>query len=239
MFPNEKGVHLGIIPVKVEGPRGSHVVNALLDTGADTSLIREDLADRMGLSGDEFNVNLCTAMGKACQRCQRVSFKIRSIDGLETIDIDGAYTVPVVLDVNATLPEPRELSRWSHLKGVSLQSLPNTTVSLLIGLDVPEAHWVLEQRRGRKGDPYADRTPLGWVLRGPIDHTRRNEARTFAVNVSLEEINANIKKLYDREFEGSETFETTPSREDERAMSTARESLKLEDVLAYHGRIFI
>ena len=35
--------------------------------------------------------------------------------------------------------------------------------------NVPEAFWVLEERRGDKGDPYPIRSPLGWTLIGPMD----------------------------------------------------------------------
>ena len=42
-------------------------------------------------------------------------------------------------------------------------------MSVLIVSDVPEAHWVCDQRRGRRGQPYAVCTPLGWTLMGPLN----------------------------------------------------------------------
>ncbi|KAJ8035403.1 hypothetical protein HOLleu_22626 [Holothuria leucospilota] len=41
-------------------------------------------------------------------------------------------------------------------------------IILLIGVDVPEVFWVLEERRGRRKEPYAIRSILGWTLIGPI-----------------------------------------------------------------------
>ncbi|MBM6549357.1 hypothetical protein H7673_10905, partial [Streptococcus dysgalactiae subsp. equisimilis] len=63
-------------------------------------------------------------------------------------------------------PNERFLSKWSHLDGIAFTPFPDSKVSILIGLDAPDAHWILEQRRGKKKDPYVDRTPLGGVLRG-------------------------------------------------------------------------
>ena len=42
-------------------------------------------------------------------------------------------------------------------------------MTILIGMDVPEAHWKLEERRVRKKEPYAIRTPLGWSASDSIN----------------------------------------------------------------------
>ena len=39
----------------------------------------------------------------------------------------------------------------------------------MIGLDNIELHKAIETRRGKKGEPYAKRTCLGWVARGPTN----------------------------------------------------------------------
>ena len=45
---------------------------------------------------------------------------------------------------------------------------------LLIGADVPEAFWTLEERRDKRGEPYASRTVLAWSLLGPATAQRTN-----------------------------------------------------------------
>ena len=52
-------------------------------------------------------------------------------------------------------------------------------MSVLIGSDVPEAHWVYDQRRGRRAQPYAVCTPLGWTLMGPLSSCERD---SFSAN---------------------------------------------------------
>jgi hypothetical protein len=50
------------------------------------------------------------------------------------------------------------VSRWSHPDGIEFPELKNQNVTLIIGSDVPEAHWALDQRRGRRKEAYAVRT---------------------------------------------------------------------------------
>ena len=49
-----------------------------------------------------------------------------------------------------------------------LPSISEKEVRLIVGTNAPEAFWVLEERRGNRGEPYAIRTPLGWTLMGPV-----------------------------------------------------------------------
>ena len=37
----------------------------------------------------------------------------------------------------------------------------------MIGVDVPNAFWLLEERRGSPGEPYAVKTMLGWSIVRP------------------------------------------------------------------------
>ena len=66
-------------------------------------------------------------------------------------------------------PTDQDIKRWPHLQDINLPSIDETKVDLIIGCNVPEAFWVLEERRGNKGDPYAIRSLLGWTLIGPMD----------------------------------------------------------------------
>ena len=53
-----------------------------------------------------------------------------------------------------------ELQSWPHLHGLSLPELSGD-VMLLIGVNTPEKFWVMEERRGNAGEPYAVCTTLG------------------------------------------------------------------------------
>ena len=57
-----------------------------------------------------------------------------------------------------------DLEKWPHLSDVELHSIENKEVRVLIGSDVPEAFWGLEERCGKRREPYAARSPLGWAV---------------------------------------------------------------------------
>ncbi|KAA3670472.1 uncharacterized protein DEA37_0012684, partial [Paragonimus westermani] len=56
-----------------------------------------------------------------------------------------------------------------HLQDVNFPDNRGLQTGILIRMNVPEAHWTLEQRRGNPMEPFATRTPLGWVLLGHVD----------------------------------------------------------------------
>ena len=60
------------------------------------------------------------------------------------------------------------MKQWRHLEAIDIPELEDPEVTILIGTDVPEANWNLEERRGRRKEPYAIRTPLGWSVAGPM-----------------------------------------------------------------------
>jgi len=55
----------------------------------------------------------------------------------------------------------KDLQRWPHLPDLRLPPAARGDVLLLIGADVPEEFWTLEERRGKRGEPYALRAILG------------------------------------------------------------------------------
>lgn len=62
----------------------------------------------------------------------------------------------------------RDIKRWSHLRDLEFQSYIENHVLLLIGSDVPEAFWVMDERRGYRKEPCAIKSPLGWAVMGPV-----------------------------------------------------------------------
>ena len=66
-------------------------------------------------------------------------------------------------------PSQGDLNKWNHLKHIKLPDSRNSDipkVTLMIGVNVPAASTPLEMSAGNLGDPYAMRTPLGWLVYG-------------------------------------------------------------------------
>ena len=98
------------------------------------------------------------------------------------------------------------MKKWSHLQDIELPKLDGKSVALLIGNDVPEAHWTFEQRRGRRKQPYAARTLLGWTLIGPIGEAGGPvRSSVNFISGDQEAISAQLKHMYEADF-----VESTP-----------------------------
>ena len=120
-----------------------------------------------------------------------------------------------------------------HLKGVKFPRLEGEekAVSILIGNDVPEAHWVYDERRGRRKQPYAVRTPLGWTLIGRLNRSSAaKEAQVNYIRGSHEMLSSQLRRMYDAEFsECLASSKLAMSGEDRRALAILENSARLVD----------
>jgi hypothetical protein len=134
---------LGFIPVRLIGPKGAVVCYAFLDSGSDTTLVSRDLATRIGLRGTATELTISSITGTSTRSTTSVCFSIESINQDYRADVDAAHVVDQLPVNDANLPSEALLQRYPHLRDVRLTYLPSGKVSILIGTNVPEAHWVM------------------------------------------------------------------------------------------------
>ena len=164
-------VNLRIVPVRVSGVEGGRKVEtyAFLDDRLNTTLCLNSLVEELGLSGPPINYMLTTvnAESEARLSCE-IQLNVNALKTNSGIRLDRVWTVDSLPISQRSIPSTEDVKKWSHLQDIELPKLDGKSVTLLIGNDVPEAHWTFEQRRGRRKQPYAARTLLGWTLIGPI-----------------------------------------------------------------------
>lgn len=223
-------VSLRIVPVEVENGNLHVKTYALLDEGSDVTLCSEELVEKLGAVGirREFTI---TTINKSSERKMgvEVQLKVSSLDKRETLDLNKVWSVrklPISLD---SMPDRREVSKWRHLDGIDLPHINEGQVELLIGSDVPEAFWVEEERRGRRGEPYAIRSLLGWSIIGPAGKCTPQGA----VNVNFQQslsVEDQIEKLWSTDFPDMK-FDcgVGMSQEDRRARTMMEDSITLEN----------
>jgi hypothetical protein len=87
------------------------------------------------------------------------------LKGEGKLQLDRVWSVdrPPISERN--IPEVDDIGHWFHLNGIDFPELDNKEVSILIGSDVPEVHWTLEERRGGPKEPLAVRTFKGTSLK--------------------------------------------------------------------------
>ena len=149
------------------------------------------------VSGDDVTFSITTLNGKNrfLQR-RMVALTLSCIDGSESLHIDDMLPVgSLPISANPCLPAV-DFERWPQLVGVPLSRL-HSDVPVLIGVNVPKSFWVLEERRGLNGEPYALRTVLGGSLVGP----RRQDCETvrtafITANINFLSTNKQIERLW-------------------------------------------
>ena len=98
---------------------------------------------------------------------------------------------------------------------------------------MPDFFWVLEERRGQRGEPYAIRCPLGWTLIGPADRiestSRRHSVNFTRLTEFIEEdddhLMQQLAQFWKIESYGGFTNSEVPiSVEDKRALAVMERS---------------
>ena len=217
-------VQLGTIPVLLKGPLGEVETHAFIDNGSDTTLITRGLLNQLGIEPVASDLVLTTVTHTITLPSSKCKLEVKSLDGDKIIAIDGAYAVEHLPIYPAIVRRDKLASQWEHLKNVPFTAIDTREVGILIGCDVPEVHWVLEQRIGNRNQPYATKTLLGWILQGPT-------AGSGNVNCTRagDKIRDDLRKLYDQEFLDNGDHKKCLSIEEARAIKTVRDHTVLTE----------
>nr|CAH8874594.1 unnamed protein product [Trichobilharzia regenti] len=218
-------VFLGVLPVKVKGPKSSVETYALLDNGSDVTLIDAELAGCLGIKGPKQPLVVNTFNSAKTVVCERVSFQLESLATGETVEVDTAYTTSSMKLGEAIVPSRETVVGKPYLCDIPLPTLQDGRVRVLIGCSVPEAHKVLEERFGGRDDLFATKTPLGWTVRGPIPIVHISSL----VTNDGDKLETMIKNMYDKEFCDCGVPGKGRSVEDLKAVKIAEDSCKYEN----------
>ena len=223
-------VCLRIVPVKVCNPDRTREVEtyAFIDNGSDTTLCTKSLVEELNLPSKPAEFTLTTVNDQNKRRFgQEVELNVRALSSHSGIRIERVWTVERLPISERSIPTVDEINRWPHLHNIKFPKLDHGRVTILIGSDVPEAHWIFEERRGRPKEPLAARTLLGWTLLGPVGNADNHEANVNFVHADQETITSQVERLYNAEFsESSGAVEKSMSVEDRRALAIMETSVR-------------
>ena len=161
---------------------------------------------------------------------------MEALDGTDRVEVNRLWTVDKLNASSRSIPSEYDVRKWPHLHDTSLPSISEREVKLIIGSNAQEAFWVLDERHGRRGEPYAIRSPLGWTLMGPMD---RVESKECQHNVNFVRFAENPKEDDDRLMQQLEKFwkiencrvipdsSVSMSLEDKKALAIMKTSAKI------------
>ena len=221
----EKQVSLRIVPVVVGSGSRQIETYALLDEGSDVTLCSESLIKRLGIAGKPCKFTL-TTVNKSNQNVtgREVRLQVGALHGGQFIDLQKVWSVKSLPISLHSLPDQSVTGKWKHLSGIHLPKIDVNKVELLIGSDTPDAFWVEEQRRGKRGEPYAIRSVLGWSIIGPTGN--KTSLAPVSINFQLaSSTQMQIERLWTTDFPDVKSCGTGMSQEDRRALSIMESSV--------------
>ncbi|XP_054752108.2 uncharacterized protein LOC129257739 [Lytechinus pictus] len=227
-------VCLRVVPVIIQGQHKEIQTLALLDQASDVSLCDESLVHELGITGKRRDFHLTTVNEKNTKKSGlEVNLSVKGLNCTEQIDMPKVWTVSKLPISGELIPDQRDIQKWNHLKGIEFPRIQERDIKLLIGGDIPEAFWVLEQRRGNKKEPFAILSPLGWTLMGPTrqGHNHSDEFNVNFTQVESVDLHQQLSRFWQLDHQvGKGTEERLGlSVEDKRAKAIMEGSIQLVD----------
>lgn len=209
-----------IIPVVVSGPQATIETFAFLDDGSDLSLIESSLVEQLGIDGCK--KPLCLKWTGNVTRIETESKRVRvTISGAKSQHQYSLNDIRTVQEL--TLPEQSldydELSqRYRYLRGLPVDSYNKAVPRLLIGVNNASLTVPLQIREGRKNEPIAVKTRLGWCIFGGRGNEAAHSLNYHACSCSNDEdLHDTVKEYFAMEDAGVKPPVVLESEDDKRA----------------------
>ncbi|XP_043956787.1 uncharacterized protein LOC122822295 [Gambusia affinis] len=204
----DKDSILAIVPVRIKSKKSPKMVEtyAFIDPGSSGTFCTEDLARQLNLTGRKTKIFL-TTMNKqsSTDSYMLTDLEVSGMEGCMFIDLPKVFTQKEIPVSKANIPLQGELDQWPYLKDVKLPCI-DADVSLLIGNNAYKAMEPWKVINSQDSGPYAVRTPLGWIINGPLRDpngacSEMEKQQQVTVNrVSLETIEELTRQQYNHDF---------------------------------------
>lgn len=182
---NPSSMHSLIVPVWIHHRKKASnklLTYALLDEQSDACFVKEDLLQRLDVSGPEVELKLSTVLAEKVITSQKIEgLVVRGYNKELEISLPKSYSRSSIPAKKSQISRPESALKWPHRRRISEMIMPlNETleVGLLIGLNCPRAIKPLKVVPGKEDDPYAKKTALGWGVIGNVRPLTSEDAET-------------------------------------------------------------
>ena len=228
---------MSVVLVKVKGRGSQNVVTtyALLDSGSTGTFCSELLLEQLDIKGKKCKRSVST-IGNVVANCETPisCLEVMNLDEDVCFEIPNVFSAKSLNISRTTVERQEDVDRWQHLKGIKLtREIPNGEVTLLIGIDVPEALQPHDVCKSENGGPYAIQTVFGWTLNGPrkVALYRRpimKKTCLFAQTAVSDALSEQLKRYFSYDFsESLVDSNKMMSVVDKKALSVFEDSVQL------------
>lgn len=162
-----------ILPVWIstkENPDCEKLVYALLDSQSDTTFVDQEISNFLKAQSSPVKLKLTTMLGKdTIVQSERVlGLQVRGYEFGDFVDLPPAYTRDYIPVNRQNIPTCEVAKNWNHLSSIvdKVPPLKDCEIGLLIGYNCPRSMAPREVIVGKKDEPFAVRTDLGWSIVG-------------------------------------------------------------------------
>ena len=138
-------------------------VRCLLDTGSTSSFVTKNLVSKLGIPRSPVKLSIMTLNSSVAEESHIVNFDIESVDHNYCVNMTNIFVVDHIPGKAYNL----DVTQCSHMYNIDVIDDFDGSIDLLIGQDYADCFQPLELLKGNKNEPYAVRTPLGYVVHGP------------------------------------------------------------------------
>ncbi|XP_071832390.1 uncharacterized protein [Apostichopus japonicus] len=168
------GTLMAITPVLIKPKTSDRCIAtyAFVDNGCGAVFVDEFLKDSLKVNTRRTKILIKTLNLQQVQTTDVIvgDLQVGNINGTSFIDLHSVYvkdSIPATMD---DAPTQNDIDAWDHLSHIKLPSMDGHNsiphVTLMIGSNVPGVSMPLEIASAEIGDPYAIKTPIGWLVYG-------------------------------------------------------------------------
>lgn len=159
---------------------------AVLDDQSNRSLACSEFFDlfKLNETASPYTLKTCSGILETSER-RATNFVVESYDGKTRIKLPTLIECEMIPDNRDEIPTPEIAHYYPHLRLVADKIPPlnaSAHILILLGRDILQVHKVRQQYNGKRNDPYAQRTDLGWVIVGDVCMDRLHKLPTVNVH---------------------------------------------------------
>ncbi|XP_055622973.1 uncharacterized protein LOC129766466 [Toxorhynchites rutilus septentrionalis] len=189
------------LPVTLFGNGATVNTYVFLDDGSSSTLLEEEIAAQLGISGepDVLWLSWTGKIGRQEKASQRVSIQIAGFGARKTHCLENVRTVRELGLPLQTMDYTHLSKTFPHLRGLPITNYTNVRPGMIIGLEHVRLLTTLKLREGGCNDPVAVKTRLGWCVYGrytgggnPVEHLNVH----ISGDVSNNQLHDTMKKFF-------------------------------------------
>ncbi|XP_038116949.1 uncharacterized protein LOC119769121 [Culex quinquefasciatus] len=224
-----------MLPVTLYGKKGKVNTFAFLDDGSSVTLLERKLAATLGLEGKQASlcIHWTSGIKKNFSETREVELEISGADRPQRFVASNVYTVDKLGLPEQTMDVAAMAEEFAYLQDLPLLSLQSAVPGILIGLNNVHLLATLKLREGRKGEPIATKTRLGWTVYGSMPAATQSFAhRQFHISDEQAEVDLHeyVKSFFAVESLGVMAVPSEESVDDQRANKILSETTKRDYV---------